>query len=403
MNAVHDPAGAAGCPFAADAVACALHAGNRPASAAAAAHLAACPACRREAAAARATAARLRAVPQAEPPADLARRILDALPSERRRRFRLVRPLAAAAAAALVFGVFRFAADRAPDARAAGGGSWLVRTQRADGWWQPAGTIGDARAYTPALTALAALALERRGAENRSAVDRAVAALLAGQQADGAFAPPGRCRAYNHGMATAALLGIRQLRPAAVPQAPLRRAVACIRADQGATGAWGYEADDPPNTALTVWMTDALQRADALGWGDPEGHLRRAVRWLRAQQTGEGRFAYDDAPGSPTATLDAMGYAILLEARLAPGDRRRLAGQAEQALRAAAADAPADYYRDYFTVRAFDAAGNGARAAAVRSRVAALQDTGGGWRLADRWSPVGGELYATALALLTLP
>lgn len=404
MKQKPDLVDAVGCPLAADAVASALNARNHP-TPAVVAHLATCPVCRREAAAARATAARLRAAPQATPSPDLCQRILDALPSARRRRFRLLRPLAAAAAvAALALGTLHLATQRTPRARAgAVGRNWLVRTQRADGLWQPVGTINETRAYTTALSALAALALERHGPANRAVVDRAIVALLAAQQADGAFGPSGRCRAYNHGMATAALLAIHQLRPEAVAEAPLRHAVAYIRAGQHAAGAWGYQSGDPPNTALTVWQTDALQRAAVLGWGDPEGHLRKAVRWLRAQQTGAGRFAYDSTPGSPTATLDAMGYAILLEARLAPADRLRLARQAAATLHTAAAAAPNDYYRDYFTARAFDAIGDPARAAAVRDRVAALQHAGGSTPTADRWSPVGGELYTTTLSLLTLP
>jgi hypothetical protein len=388
----------AACPHAAEAVACALNPAND--SAAGRAHRAACPICRREAEAARATVARLRRVPVAEPSTDLAERILAALPPARRRRVILWRPLAAAAAV-LLAGALWFAAEqtrRAPDI-----GRWLTRAQQPDGVWRPTGVATPAAPFTPALTALAALALERRGPAYRAAVDRAIAALLAAQQPDGAFGPPGSCRAYNHGMATAALLAIRQVRPSAVPEAPLRMAVARVRATQDAAGAWGYDTGGAPNTAVTVWQTDALIRARASGWGDPGGHLRKAVRWLKAQQTGEGRFAYDRASGGPTATLDAMGYAILLEAPLPADDHRALAGQAAQALRGAAfPGGSADLYRDYFVARALDAAGVRTQADAIRQRVATLQGADGAWNLADRWTPVGGELYATTLALLTL-
>jgi hypothetical protein len=390
---------AADCPHAAEAVACALNPANG--SDAGLAHRAACPVCRREAEAARATVAQLRRASEAEPSSGLAERILAALPPARRRRVILWRPLAAAAAAVLIAGALWFAADRmrgAPDI-----GRWLTRTQHPDGVWRPTGVATPTAPYIPALTALAALALERRGPAHRAAVDRAIAALLAAQQPDGAFGPPGSCRAYNHGMTTAALLAIRQIRPSAVPEAPLRTAVARIRATQDAAGAWGYDTGGAPNTAVTVWQADALIRARASGWGDPGGHLRQAVRWLKSQQTGDGRFAYDRASGGPTATLDAMGYAILLEAPLPADDHRAIASQAAQALRGAASPGrAADFYRDYFSARALDAAGDRGRADAIRQRVAALQAADGAWDIADRWTPVGGELYATALALLTL-
>ncbi len=391
------------CPYAAEAVACALHPENRPA-AAAAAHIASCPSCRREADAACATAARLRATPQTEPSDGLTRRILDALPAEHRRRFTLLRPLAAAAAAVILAGGLWLANIQAPADTPRDIGRWLTDAQQSDGMWRSAeAALAETNPYATALTALAALALERRGEEHRPAVDRAVTALLAGQHPDGTFGPPGRSRAYNHGMATAALLAIRQLRPQAVPDTALQTAVARIRATQDAAGAWGYTAEDAPNTALTVWQTDALIRARALGWGDPEGHLRKAVRWLKTQQTGAGRFAYDRTPGSATATLDAMGYAILLEASLSADEHLALARQATQALHAAAAaDPTADFYRDYFIARALDAAGDRTHAAALRSRIANLQATNGAWDTNDRWTPVGGELYATALALLTV-
>jgi len=404
MKNEHHPADAADCPRASDAVALALNPANRP-DAAAAAHLASCPVCAAAADAARATAARLRAAPEAEPAPDLTRRILDALPPARRRRFTLLRPLAAAAAAALLASALWFAARRTAPAAPTASGRWLVRMQQADGLWRPAIARAPAdTAYIPALTALAALALERQGEPtHRPAVNRAIGALLAAQDPDGAFGPSGAARAYNHGMATAALLAIRQIRPSAVPDAPLRRAVARIRSTQDAAGAWGYTGDGTPNTALTVWQTDALIRARALGWGDAGGHLRKAVRWIKSQQTGDGRFAYDQTPGSPTATLDAMGYAILLDASLSAEERRSIARQAGRALQAsAAADRPADFYRDYFIARALDAIGDRARAETLRSRVASLQAADGAWDTADRWTPVGGELYATALALLTL-
>lgn len=407
MSTASDLPVPASCPYAADAVACVLNADNCPETVGTA-HLASCPVCQQEAAAACETISRLRAVPELLPSPDLTQRILAALPPpEYRSRFLRLRPLAVAAAAAaavvvLAGGVLWFCADHTGSRVALVSERWLLRTQRADGLWQPAGMMGGSRAYAPALTALAALALEQRGVANRLAVDHAIAALLAGQQPDGTFGPRGRCRAYNHSMTTASLLAIRQLRPQALPEAPLQRAVALIRATQNAGGAWGYETDDPPNTALTVWQTDALLRAQASGWGDPDGHLRKAIRWLRAQQATSGHFAYNSTLGTPTATLDAMGVAILLEAQLTADDRQALVHQTAQALQTVADEPGADFYRDYFAARALDAMGDSTRAANIRERVTALQAASGSWDTADRWTPIGGQLYATVIALLTV-
>ena len=56
-----------------------------------------------------------------------------------------------------------------------------------------------------------------------------------------------------------------------------------------------------------------------------------------------------------------------------------------------------DYYRDYFTARAYAQSGDPARASAITDRMASQPHPGP----QDRWSAVGGDLYTTALALLS--
>ena len=390
------------CPHAADAVAFALsgHTHSHLKD-----HIENCAECRSQFLFTTRLAQDLRAIPQVEPSPDLTDRIISTLPPPHPHHYRLTwRPaLAAAAALAILLGGLSILLHHNTTTSEHDSASdWLTHNQLDNGSWLPKSHIGNAATYVPALTALTALGLERRTPENRDAVDRAIVALLAGQQPDGAFASAGSARAYNHSMTTAALLAIKQLRPDAIPTEPLQRAVELIRATQRPIGAWGYNHEDDPNTALTVWHTDALQRASTLGWVDHNGHLRKAIRWLRSQQTPTGHFTYDSSPANTTATLDAMGYAILLEAQLPATEHHNLIAQARETLATLKHNAPNDYYRDFFTARVYDAIGETTQATTVRDRIASLQTSHGAWRANDRWSPLGGELYATAMALLTL-
>jgi hypothetical protein len=400
------------CARAADAVAWAL--GNPPAADCTTweAHLRVCPACQTEVAQARAWVARLRALPKAEPAPDLADRIVAALPPRRTTRWRLfVRPLAAAAAALLVAGVWLATGHsrRAPQLALVEGAEWLVRCQATDGSWDPARAGGDP-AYRPALTALAALALVEAHAPQQTAVDRAIRALLSTQEADGAFGPPSTTQPYNHGIVTCALLTIEKRRAGAVPEPALRRAVAFVQNHQTVAGGWGYSPDAPANTAITVWQLEALARARDLGWGDPDGHLRRGLRWLRAQAGGDGHFAYP-AAGVATQhspTLDAMGAYALLTAGSPHPELLAAAGDTLRALQfwTVKPAGGADIYRDFFVARALDQGGCRQQAAGLRQRLAESRATHGSekgsWRPDEAWGRVGGRVGATTLAMLAL-
>jgi hypothetical protein len=379
-------------------------------------HLRHCAACQAEATAARNLIERLLAQPEAEPSPGLTERIVAALPPPRPGRiipWHGLRAWAAAAAAVLVATGIWLATGHAghtPQQAVREGADWLMRTQAADGSWDPAATGGDP-AYRPALTALAALALEEpRTVYRQAAVDRAVGALLALQQADGAFGPSGTTQPYNHGIVTCALLAIAAQRPGAVSESALQQAVAFVRKHQTAGGGWGYTPGDPPNTAITVWQIEALARARDLGWGDPDGHLRRGLRWLRAQAGGDGHFAYPaagaTAQGSPT--LDAMGvYALFTAGRPHP-ELMAAGADTLRTLRAWAAQpaATADFYRDFCAVRALDQGGCRQLSANLRQRLAGARATSGAergsWRPDEVWGRAGGRLYATALAMLVL-
>ena len=390
-------------------------------------HLAHCACCTAELARLQETVAQLRSAPfdMAQPSPDLTDRIMAALPPQAFRVTRCTRMLAfvrrhrvaaAAAAAVLATGLSLWQlAGRQPAAngRAADAGcAWLARQQEVDGSWDPVKSGGTAL-YRPALTALAALALMREPKPEAKAIASALTAIQQMQQADGAFGADPAGRMYNHALASWALLTAYQqghhpeLKPA------LDQAVAFIRARQQATGGWGYLAisGEPANTAITAWQVQILARARQAGWDDAGGHLRKGLNWLRQCATDNGQFGYTATPGdaSATPTLNAMGAYTLLTAGSARPDLVQVASSAMAHLRSAPstdATPESDLYRAFFTVIAWDAAGDHQHADRIRASLYGQRETRGvnqgSWTPADNWSKVGGRLYTTSLAVLTL-
>ena len=407
------------CPYTAEALEWVCNPSLHNTDAYLSAHVAACPICQQEIAAWQKVVTTLQTLPQHEPSPHLTERIMAALPPEKtfhtffiNFHHPMIRTvLGAAAVLAIVAGIW-FASNRKADSssactQACESTQWLIKTQSQDGSWDPA-IAGGEQVYRPALTALATLALETGAAKNRQTVDRAVVSLLAMQQPDGAFGAPNSARAYNHGIVTCALLSIAAKRPAAMPEEPLRKALAFIRAQQNSSGGWGYGPDAPANTAITVWQLEALAQARNRGWGDPDGCLRRGLRWLRSQNDGKGHFAYSsDSHGSSSATLDAMGAYALLTAGQAHDELTAVAKAALKQLNSSNLqnEESVNIYRDYFAVRALESGGLAQAADKLRQQLSdRILSIGNfeSWQKRDTWNAVGGRLYTTSFAMLTM-
>lgn len=352
-----------------------------------------------DAAAFRALVERLRSVPDREPSAGLAGRVLAAVDAERaRRRRRTPAPWWGLAAALLVAALSLFSVYRqgpSCGAPAADGLAWLAAAQEPDGTWSPA-KHGGSEAYRPALTALSALALAR-GTEGRYAahLGRACAALASLQAADGAFGGHGRERLYNHALATFALATLYSGQPALKPV--LERAVAFSRTRQTAEGGWDYEPRSEGNAALTAWQVRALACAGRQGFEGAAVPLRKGLRWLRGSTREDGSVAYHRESVTRSDSLTALAAYTLITAGDAfpglPALGRHVAGTLSAA---AAPEKGADCYRDYVKALAFESAGSGAQAEAVRRQMVARQKAGD----RDQWQSVGGRLYTTALTQL---
>lgn len=187
---------------------------------------------------------------------------------------------------------------------------WLLANQLADGTWNTRGS----RAYAPALTAIAALALSGRDGGGDAAA-RAIASIESMQRPDGSFGDNGTSVLYNHAFATYALVE-DALRTGKGMTPAVERAVAFTLSSQDASGCWDYPGSTGGNAALTVWQAGVLASARNLGWNDAEGGLRRAVRWLARHEDGgllDYRLALrrETEPVSGGAMLTALATASL--------------------------------------------------------------------------------------------
>ena len=392
------------------------------------AHMQACPDCAAEAAGFRKVVTQLRTAPVVEPSPDLTARILSALPPNAFRETRTRRvilfmrrahwlPAAAAAAVALAVGgalILQQTPARSDSAQHAGC-EWIARNQDADGTWDPA-KVGGSALYRPALTALATLALAREPQQYQRQIDAACVALKKLQLADGGVGAEDSGRMYNHALATCALLTVYAQGRHPEWKDAIGNAVAFIRSRQQRDGGWGYRAaaDDPANTAVTVWQVQALARADAQGWTDAGASLRKGLHWLQQRADNHGRFGYtaesataqNTTAGSPT--LDAMASCTLLNAGAAETELAATTSAALANLRAenVSPAAGTDFYRAFFTAAAWDAVGDTRRATTLRTAVCANRETGGinkgSWTPTGAYGAVGGRICATSLAVLTL-
>lgn len=399
------------------------------------AHLSDCPACREHAASFKEIVDHLAAVQAPRARRDLAPAVMARLSdAERHDADRIIRfpVLARVAAGLLVLATAglawrllgparpRNASMSGPHAQVVEDAlHWLACTQEPSGAWDPAKWEGRTE-YEIALTGMALLALTRHGAasdgENphTDAIQRAVAYLLKQQRENGCVGPEQDGMMYNHGIATVALLEAHatsrdeRLTPA------LARAIRFIRERQLAAGGWGYSvrSSEQPNTAISVWQLRALTLARSHSVGDTTGVFNKGLLWLSSMVDPSGRLGYRDPKDFPEGpdTLTAMGALCLFSAASQISGIEEVEARIRKAfLGAADESADVDFYRWFFIASALRAGGDdasGERLARLQaSLVARLRrdsEHPGTWDPVGRWSTVGGRLYTTTMAALSL-
>ncbi len=294
---------------------------------------------------------------------------------------------------------------------------WLLDSQEPDGSWDPRKWQGQEQ-YRVGLTALAASALTRYAKAIDSErvappLNRAVAYLTTRQNPDGSFGPTGEATMYNHGLASVALLRAAGFSEPAANTNVLQDAIAFIQARQLPTGGWSYgnARGDLPNSSLSVWQLLTLNLARECNIPVDQDALARGQTWLRSVVNGHGQFGYHQRNDRPAEsdTLTAMGALCLF--RGGDAEHPNLRPIVRTALRRVLASAPesVDFYRWYFVAAAVAADPKQLRERELTPLHTALVGShiptgefAGSWPLTDRWSRVGGRVYTTGMAAMTL-
>lgn len=301
----------------------------------------------------------------------------------------------------------------------AGGLAWLAANQEPDGSWS-AEKWGARKDHTVGITALSLMAFIGRDGrpakgQYETAIRRGIAYLVSQQDAGGRIGPVCDNAMYNHGMATVALLkAIRFYSDKAWKDAG-DRAVDFVCAAQNDSGGWGYVAGGAKaaNTSVTVWQLQSLMLAESMGRTDLASRIDRSMNWLRGMAAGVDHMGYlrDGESSSAYETLTAAGILCLVADNSGMAKEGGRVAQLVKSIESAAGrqGKDVDYYRWYFVTHALQAAGGRASkevAGNLQSTLIAQQSSkgpgAGSWELGDRWSPAGGRIYATSMAVLSL-
>lgn len=306
---------------------------------------------------------------------------------------------------------------------------WLALIQCSDGRWRAgefAGENGpdDRNALNDAgVTGLAVLALLGDGRDDsatRSAAARGVRWLLAAQDPlTGQIAPaPSVTQVYNHGYATLALARARRAATDPAVRAGLQAAVDHTIRQQTRSGGWGYLPDTvgPCDSSISGLILLSLCTARVAGADVPEESLARGVAFLQALtdpvtgRTGynrlKGRTAQAGSGADENETLTALSLIVRVHlgeaqvpALIRLGATRVIEHPPLWQARAI------DFYYWFCGTTALSMDGGAAFKEWTRKLADAVlpqQRSDGSWPAADRWSNLGGDVYATAMCVLGL-
>ena len=325
----------------------------------------------------------------------------------------------------------------------ASGLKWLASVQEPTGKWIPSKFNGRDE-YIPAMTGLSTLCFTAQGnshlsGEYSATVDKAIQYLISIHQPDGLINPLGaNPNLYNHGIATYALLEDYLI--AQSNQAPDKigledavvKAVSFIINAQSASGGWGYEARSrTPDTSITVWQIRVLRLASVLDIPGTEEALYKSRQWLNYVTNDDGLVGYQarlDYPNKPD-TLTAAGLSAYLMIDSLPAMnacqddiKKRLDTMVAKQSAHVLAKEPMGLLRIeddggyrtetylnydlcywYWTSPDLMASPEWNKwNESLKRSVLMGQTKDGRWKVEDKWSIYGGEIYTTSMALLTL-
>lgn len=296
--------------------------------------------------------------------------------------------------------------------------AFLARTQESDGRWSHflsdrASVPNPNYRHNQALTGLATLCFlaadhtPDKDGLYRETVARALQSLLRHASSEGDLRGDGNM--YSHAIATLALAeaaimtGDNQFKEAA-----LRGAQFICAAQNPRDGSWRYKPLDAGDTSVLGWQVLALHSAEFLGFEVPPETRAGAFRWLDKVSSGkQGVIAgYQSTKPRATMTAQASLSRMLLGQQLTVDQQDEVC---QYLLRRDPLKDEAAYYLWYYCSLSMMQMQNDAWRKwnpTIRDYLIASQVTGGerdgSWTPDSGYGFIGGRIYSTALATLTL-
>ncbi len=303
---------------------------------------------------------------------------------------------------------------------------FLAQSQEPDGRWtrfkgDPAPGSNDPTDRDMGLTGLATLCFlavdhtPTKSGPYQQHVRKAMDYLLANQKSDGDLRGKGG-HMYSHGMASLAVIeaavmtGDPKYRAAAIKAAQFT-----VNAQNAKSGGWRYKPGDKGDTSILGWQVMALYSIEHLGVKMPEKTRKGALRWLDSvtTRTRHGALAgYTDRIPSSAMAAEAAFSRILLGQKLTQPQQKELSdyllkfepGKGKNDL-----FRRDDFYAWYYTALALMQLQNTAwstwnkqmqkRLLAIQCKDGAIR---GSWDPKTKHSRLGGRVYSTTMATLTL-
>jgi hypothetical protein len=210
---------------------------------------------------------------------------------------------------------------------------------------------------------------------------------------------------YEHGIATLALCEAYQMSNSAELKESCQLAVNYIVDAQFRDGGWDYHPGSPGDLSIAAWQVMALKSAIAGKLGVPQRTVSSVDRFLEKCRGGEFMYRYRDR--KPTASMTAIGTLIQIFR-----GRSREARSIAMAVEYMGNEGPSSndmYYNYYATQVMFHHGGPPWKAwnykmrdFLVRTQLTQGHSSGSWWFDGDHSNDVGGRLYTTCMACLTL-